>query len=142
MNYKKLSKQDLIFMLERANRSVIKMPEDVENALTMYATARKEVFLVLTLDGGGRLVKVHEVSRGLINRCLVHPREVFQVALADDAGSIIVAHNHPSGNLTPSQEDREVTSRIRQAGEIMGIPLLDHIIIGNGFYSFKANGEI
>jgi DNA repair protein RadC len=142
MNYKNMKKEELVFMLERSERYAIKQPEDIQSELSKYASSKKESFLVITLDGSNRLIKCHEISKGLINRCLVHPREVFQVALLDDAGGIIVAHNHPSGNLQPSQEDRDVTSRLIKAGEVMGIPVLDHIIIGNGLYSFLEHGEL
>ena len=75
--------------------------------------------------------------------CESTPREVFKVAILSNAYSILLAHNHPSGDTTPSQEDLNITKRIKSASEIMGIPILDHLIIGsNGYYSFKENGEL
>jgi DNA repair protein RadC len=74
---------------------------------------------------------------------LVHPREVFADPLADRAAAVVAAHNHPSGNVEPSSEDREITDRLYRAGEVLGIPLLDHVIFGSrGYYSFLEEGEL
>jgi len=89
-----------------------------------------EVFVVLLLDGRHRVTGLAEVSRGTMTSSLVHPREVFGPALRDSAAAIIVAHNHPSGDPSPSSEDVEVTRRLHEAGKILGIPLLDHVIVG------------
>jgi DNA repair protein RadC len=80
---------------------------------------------------------------GLVNRTIVHPREVYADPLTDRASSIIVAHNHPSGNVDPSPEDRDITKRLKEAGEILGIPILDHLVFSSeSFYSFLENGLI
>ena len=80
---------------------------------------------------------------GLVNRALVHPREVFADPLADRAAAVIIAHNHPSGNLEPSVEDRQVTSRLKAAADILGIGFLDHIIFAReGYFSFLENNEL
>jgi DNA repair protein RadC len=95
---------------------------------------RQEVFFVLLLDSRNRLIQEVEVSRGSLNQSLVHPREVFAPALRESAASILVLHNHPSGDPHPSREDCEVTRRLAEAGEILGIRLLDHIVVGGESY--------
>ena len=102
---------------------------------------RQEVFCVLLLDSRHRLIREVEVSRGSLNQSLVHPREVFAPALREAAAAILVVHNHPSGDPQPSREDHEVTRRLERAGEILGIPLLDHVVIAaQGFCSFARSG--
>lgn len=121
----------------------ISHPSDVVPHLAPYINERQEHFLTITVNGAHEVIKIHVTSIGLLNRTIVHPREVFYAAITDNAAAIILAHNHPSGNLTPSVEDREVTNRLRQAGGILGIPVLDHVIIStNGHYSFLEHGGI
>lgn len=104
---------------------------------------RQEVFFVLLLDSRQRLIAEVEVSRGSLNQSLVHPREVFAPALREAAAALIVVHNHPSGDPRPSREDAEVTRRLAGAGEILGIGLVDHVIIGGDeFRSFAQMGEL
>ncbi len=96
---------------------------------------------MLLLDSRHRLVRRVEVSRGSLNQSLVHPREVFAPALREAAAAILVVHNHPSGDPRPSREDHEVTRRLARAGEILGVPLLDHVIVADrGFVSFADRG--
>lgn len=95
---------------------------------------RQEYFVAMTLDGANRLIKKRIISIGTLTASLVHPREVFADAIADRAAGIIVAHNHPSGNLEPSPADREVTTRLHEAGELLGITLIDHVVVtGEGW---------
>lgn len=102
---------------------------------------RQEVFCVLLLDSRHRLLREVEVSRGSLNQSLVHPREVFAPALRESAAAILVAHNHPSGDPQPSREDHDVTRRLVRAGDILGVPLLDHIVLGGEhFTSFAERG--
>jgi len=97
---------------------------------------KQEYFVMLTLDGARRLIKCRTITIGTLMSSLVHPREVYAPAIEDRAASIIIAHNHPSGVLDISEQDRAVTRRIRQAGEILGITLDDHIIVsGNSYVS-------
>lgn len=104
---------------------------------------KQENFVVVTLNGAHRIIKTHIVTVGLLNKTIVHPREVFSLAIKDNAASIIIGHNHPSGNTTPSPEDREVTHRLKEAGAIMGINVLDHIIVSKTeFYSFLEHEEL
>ncbi len=121
----------------------VAMPKDAYPLLIHYADLKQEHFVVISLNGGHEVNAVREVTKGLINKTVVHPREVFADPITDRACAIIVAHNHPSGNLEPSTEDREITTRLRQSGEILGIPLLDHLIFSvNGYYSFVEQGLI
>ena len=102
---------------------------------------RKEYFLALLLDGKNRIVREVQVSEGSLNQSIVHPREVFNPAVRDSAAAVILIHNHPSGDPAPSREDREITRRLREAGELLGIKVLDHIVIGDGSYvSFVEQG--
>lgn len=119
------------------SRYRIQHPSDVLPLLLPYADKKQEYFLCISLNGAYEVIKTRVVSIGLLNRTMVHPREVFADPIMDRAAAIIVSHNHPSGNLEPSAEDREITSRLRKAGEIIGITLLDHIIISEkGHFSF------
>lgn len=93
-----------------------------------------EVFRVVLLDARNRVLAAPEVARGTLTASLVHPREVFRPALAAGAASVLVAHNHPSGDETPSAEDDAVTSRLARAGGLLGIPLLDHLVVGDARY--------
>lgn len=102
---------------------------------------RKERFYALLLDGKNRLIREEMVSEGTLTASLVHPREVFGPAIREGAASLVVLHNHPSGDARPSAEDMEVTRRLRKAGEIVGIPILDHLVMGRTtYYSFAEQG--
>lgn len=101
----------------------------------------RECFLALFLDGRNKLLGIDEISRGSLGSSIVHPRELFKAAILANAAAVICVHNHPSGDPTPSAEDRRITERIRQAAEILGIPILDHVVLGNpSYYSFADNG--
>lgn len=102
---------------------------------------KKEYFKVLLLNTKNHVISREEVSVGSLNASIVHPREIFAVPLRKSAASVILVHNHPSGDPSPSQEDLEVTRRLVDAGSILGIAVRDHIIIGDGcFFSFKEKG--
>ncbi len=102
---------------------------------------KREVFLALLLDGKNRIIREVRVSEGSLNASIVHPREVFAPVIRDSAAAVLFVHNHPSGDPTPSREDLEITTRLREAGELMGVRVLDHIIIGSGRYiSFVDRG--
>ena len=103
----------------------------------------REHFLMLPLDGRNRVLGFEIVSVGTLTASLVHPREVFKTAILANAAAIIVAHNHPSGDPTPSAEDRAITQRLKDAGELLGIRLLDHVVLGErGYWSFADQGEL
>ena len=102
---------------------------------------KKELFYAVLLDGKNRILREERVSEGTLTSSLVHPREVFAPAVRESAAALIVVHNHPSGDPTPSPEDREVTRRLRSAGEIVGIRVLDHVVVGEEAYvSFLEKG--
>ena len=116
-------------------------PEEAYLLVKRYAAEKQECFILLTLNGSHNVISVSIVSIGLVNRTIVHPREVFAKAISDRASAIIVCHNHPSGAVDPSAEDKQVTREIFQAGEIIGIPLIDHIIFSkSGYTSLKKEG--
>lgn len=105
------------------------------------AALRKEQFHVILLDGKNRPLKDVRVSEGTLTASLVHPREVFVPVIEESAAAIILVHNHPSGDPTPSAEDVAITRRLREVGELMGVRVLDHVIIGDGRYvSFSDEG--
>lgn len=104
---------------------------------------QKEIFKVILLNTKNEIICDVDVSIGSLNTSIVHPREVFIEAIKKSANSIILMHNHPSGNPTPSDEDKKITKRLIYSGEIIGIEILDHIIIGDGvYYSLKEEGDI
>jgi len=110
-------------------------------AITSVEEEAQEVFGVLILNTKNKIVAVHEISRGELNSSLVHPREVFKPAVLHNAASIICFHNHPSGDPEPSRDDIEITKRLVEAGKIIGIGILDHIIVGDEEYvSLKERG--
>ncbi len=124
-------------------RIKIKDAEDVFNLVRDVTDRKKEYFVLLTIDGGMYLIKRRVIFMGTLNYSPVHPREIFATALEDRAAYIIVAHNHPSGDLTPSVEDEKITIKLRDIGKLLGIPLLDHLIISpTGFYSFQKESNI
>ena len=121
---------------EVGERPIIDSAEKAVELLSDIRDKKQEYFVSLTLDGANRLIAKRVISIGTLTASLVHPREVFAEAITDRAASIIVAHNHPSGNLEPSAADKEVTERLNRAGEILGIEVLDHLILGGeGFRS-------
>ena len=121
----------------------IAMPKDAYPLLIHFADLRQEHFIVISLNGGHEVNAVREITKGLINKTVVHPREVFADPITDRACAVIVAHNHPSGNIEPSEEDLDITRRLRQSGDILGIPMLDHLVFSEaGYFSFVEHGLI
>lgn len=104
---------------------------------------RHEKFVVMLLDSKNQLIKLQQISEGSLNASVVHPREVFAPAILHQAACVLAAHNHPSGDPAPSREDRQLTNVLKETGMVMGIPLLDHIVIGDGrYFSFRENGYL
>jgi len=117
----------------RPARPSLRSPRAVFELLAPHVQGlEQETFWSLALDGKQRLRRLVAVSTGTLTASLVHPREVFRGAVRQAAAALIVAHNHPSGDPEPSAEDLAVTERLRQAGEVLGIPLQDHVIVGEG----------
>lgn len=122
-----------------SDKPVIDSPEKAVEQLADIRDKRQEYFVCLTLDGANRLIAKRVITIGTLNASLVHPREVFADAIADRAASIIVAHNHPSGTLEPSEADVEVTRRLQEAGKLLGIHLTDHILVTAKSYASIKN---
>lgn len=114
---------------DRDSQIIIDTPAKAAALLSDIRSKQQEHFVVVTLDGANRLINRHIVTTGTLTASLVHPRGVFSRAIADNAASIIVAHNHPSGSLEPSVADSDVTGSLAAAGEILGIKLVDHLIV-------------
>jgi DNA repair protein RadC len=141
----KLEKTVFLFRKLRKNDSdsitTIKSPGDAAKIFNFLEGCQQENFWVCYLNVKNQVIKKEVIFIGTLNSSIVHPREIFRQGVKVSAASIVVCHNHPSGNPTPSQEDIEVTKRLKEAGQIMGIELLDHIIIGRGSYiSLKEKG--
>jgi DNA repair protein RadC len=118
-------------------------PDDVLPLVADVRGERQEHFVCITLNGAGEVIKKRTITVGLLNHSLVHPREVFADAITDRAASILCVHNHPSGSLEPSSQDIAITHQLRDAGALLGIQLLDHIIVTKaGFVSLKENGML
>ena len=139
----------ILSLIELSRRYLIKQnkkitsAKDVYEELKEYHNKKQEYFLALYLDGANHLIQTKIITIGILNQSLVHPREVFSYAIEKRCASIIVAHNHPSGILEASNEDINVTKRLKESGKILGIELLDHLIITNdGFVSLKEEGVL
>jgi DNA repair protein RadC len=121
-------------------RPMISSPADVDGLLRgRIANLDRENFVVVLLNTKNEVLESPTVSVGTLSSTLVHPREVFKPAIRASAASVVLAHNHPSGKMEPSREDREVTSRIGEAAKILGIEVLDHVILGDGYFSMKEH---
>lgn len=134
----KLIKEDSVLYETRTIRSPYDAYKLIKNFLI---DSDREKFVVACLDTKNQPVNVSVVSIGSVNSAIVHPREVFKVAMLSNASKIICFHNHPSGNLKCSKEDENITNRLKECGEILGIELVDHIIVGDNdtYFSFKEN---
>ncbi|OGO45185.1 MAG: hypothetical protein A2Z05_01075 [Chloroflexi bacterium RBG_16_60_22] len=127
---------------ESTGKTVVQTPEDVASLVRgRLRDKKKEYFLAILLDTRNRLIRVAEVSVGSLDSSIVHPREVFKEAISASAASVIFVHNHPSGDTEASPDDVNLTKRLAEAGEIVGIDVLDHIIIGGRSHvSLKREG--
>ncbi len=139
----------ILASFELAKRLLVKDGLKITNAQQLFqlnmdiATSRQEQLVLVTVDGAGHFIRRRILTQGTINRTLIHPREIFYHAIQDGAYGIFLIHNHPSGELTPSQEDIKTNRQVAEAGKILGIPLLDHLIVSRkGYFSFKEQGLI
>ena len=131
-----------ILKVMEANGPKIGTAEDIARSLDI-ASASQEMMYAITLNQKNVVIATHLVMMGTLSECLVHPREVFRHAIADAAARFILVHNHPSGNVTPSKQDDAITDRFARAGDLIGITLLDHVILGTeGYYSYMDEGKI
>jgi DNA repair protein RadC len=120
--------------------TLLTTPDQVERYLTELKAASQECFIVIALNAKNKVIEKHLVSLGTVSSALVHPRECFRPLIQSAASSCILAHNHPSGDPTPSSEDIKITRQLISAGEIMGIKVLDHIVIGDTALSLREAG--
>lgn len=125
-------------------RESVTSPEDgVALLMPRLRYETKEHFLVVLLNSKNKVLEIEQISEGSLNSSVVHPREVFEPAVLHHAAAILTAHNHPSGDPMPSREDKDLTNTLVQAGKYMGIPVLDHIIIGDArYFSFKEHSYL
>ncbi len=125
------------------NNPVITTANKAYEFLHEYHHLDREHFIAITIDGASRVIGTHTISIGTLNQSIVHPREVFYPAIKDKAAAILIAHNHPSGQLFPSRADKQVTTRLKEAGKLIGIEVIDHIILApDGYYSFQESDEL
>jgi DNA repair protein RadC len=129
------------FRTKKNHQGAISTPDDVYNIIKRYGNAPQEQFLVLTLNSAHEPISIGIATLGLVDRTIIHPREVFIRAIQDMASAVVICHNHPAGSLNPSSEDEEMTIKMREAGEVIGIQVIDHIIFSkNGFISLRKEG--
>ena len=121
------------------NRKVVNSAKDVYNMFVdEFRNYKKEVLSVVLLDAKNKVIKVKEVSVGTLDSSLAHPREIFKEAIKESANAVILVHNHPSGDCTPSKDDIETTKKLIDIGKVLGIPVLDHVIVGRDkYYSWR-----
>ena len=131
-------------MADKTDMQSITSPEDCVGLLMpllRYETHEK--FVVIILNAKNKVLAIRQISEGSLSSAVVHPREVFQKAIMNHAAAIICAHNHPSGDPTPSKEDKDLTSTLAATGKILGIPVLDHVVVSDGlYYSFKEHSNL
>ena len=152
MEEKIISKRvDLVSVKLIKESSILYEPRRISSPKDAFELGKKflvdsdrEKLVLICLDNKNQPTSINTVSIGSLNSSIVHPREVFKVAILSNSATIIIYHNHPSGDITPSKEDINITKRLKEAGKILGIELIDHIIVGssNDYYSFKEKGEI
>lgn len=128
-------------LLKDKKSELLLAPKDIWESLKDLRDNKKEHFVVFYLDTRSQEIQRETISVGILNANLIHPREVFEPAIKESAAQIILAHNHPSGDVSPSDDDLEITKRLFLAGEILGIEVVDHVIVSKkAFLSFKCEG--
>ena len=134
-------------LVRESSNERLKSPDSVYRACLDIAGLAQETFQILSVNVKNCLINRHMISLGLVDSCPVHPREVFRAALNDGAANVILVHNHPSGDPTPSSADLTITKQLIEAGKLLGVPVLDHVIIGRpvlpmdpGYLSMRESG--
>lgn len=140
-NVKLVKEKGARYDLSTKKITCVQNANDIIKEVFFLHELAEESLVLLTVNTKHEVTGLFEVSRGSLNQSVVHPREIFKRAILNNASSIIIAHNHPSGDTTPSQEDLNVTKRIAEAGKLMGIELLDHLIIGDDNYYSLAQSN-
>ena len=128
-------------MVKEGTAAICRTPEDAARLLADTAQLAQEAFTVITLNTKNRVIDRHLITIGVVNASLAAPREVFFPAIQDHAAAVIVSHNHPSGDPAPSAEDIKITRQLVEAGKILDIPVLDHVVIGRGERPFMSLRE-
>ena len=138
-----LSELETVYNTSKENQKIIlKDPIQVYQETKDIANWTKKAFIVFCLTTDLSIISREIISIGTLNSCIIHPREIYKTAIVRNAHAIIVAHNHPGGNTNPSTEDLKITEQLRKAGQILSIPLLDHVIItSNNYTSLKNTHE-
>jgi DNA repair protein RadC len=132
-----------IGQVRNPERPMISSPADVNRLLRgRIANLDRENFVAVLLNAKNEVIGTPLISVGTLSASLVHPREVFKPAIRASAASVVLVHNHPSGEVEPSSEDRKATRRLKESAGILGIEVLDHVIVGDGFYSMKEHGML
>jgi len=132
-------------MLVKETSAKLTHPHDVYEEIKDAGNMAQEAFFVITLDRHNNMIDKHMITLGILDAALVHPREVFRAAISDGACAIIIAHNHPSGDTTPSAEDLKITRTLVEAGKIVDIKILDHMIVSRGdnpYISLRESGLV
>lgn len=142
LNLKVVKEKEVKYEVETEIANSPKVCRDIIESIFHLSELSEENLVMLTLDTKNKVTGAYLVSTGSLNSSIVHPREVFKRALMSNASSIIIAHNHPSGDIEPSREDISITKRLNECSKILGIHLLDHIIIGDSYLSFKEKGYL
>lgn len=128
---------------EKNERPEVSNPKSVFSYMQDLKDSEKEVVVVFYLDTKNKVIAREIVNIGILDASIIHPREIFRGAILRNSNSILISHNHPSGDPEPSSEDREITQRLKDAGEIIGIKLLDHVIVGfDKYFSFAQEAEL
>jgi DNA repair protein RadC len=146
--YQALTITAKLMQVREAKGDKVVNPVDVVNVCEDLRMLAQEAFVIITLDAKNHMIDKHLVCLGILDATLVHPREVFRVAISDNAAAIVCAHNHPSGDPTPSTQDLQITRQLIEAGKVIDIKLLDHVIIGRetkerpGYLSLRENGLV
>lgn len=137
----------IIALFELGKRAKVQKYCRISNAKDVYNYAKprlqndREQFMVILLDSKNKVIKDEIVSVGTLNSAIIHPREVFKTAIKESANAVIIVHNHPSGDCTPSEEDLILTRKVVEAGDVVGITVLDHVIVGEGMWSWKETKQ-
>jgi len=130
------------YTYDKGKRPETSSAREVYTLVKSIKDKEQEIVILLCLDSRNKVISKNIVFIGTLNHSVVHPRDVLRIAILNNANSVILAHNHPSGDVNPSVDDRDITKKLKKACELIGIPLLDHVIVGQGFYSFQDKGEL
>ncbi len=134
---------ELVRRIIKPNGIKISTPSDILPQIQHYSNRKQEHFIAISVNGANEILNIRVVTIGLIDQSQVHPREIFADVISDRASGVILAHNHPTGSLEPSDEDNQITEKLKNAAEHLGLTILDHIIFNNtGYYSYLEDDKL